>query len=1074
MKITENSYKTIKKALKVSFTILGIFIFLVTGGYFALNNQTVQNRIVDRLSSSASENLDANINIGSVDFSLFNKFIFNDVLIEGQEEDSILYVKNLSAKLHLVNIFKREILFNKIFLDQAQIHFHIDSANGLNVQPIVDALKRKDTTKPRWEFVFRDIHLINSSFQYTSYKFNTDSTHQGIDFKNLYLDNLNIIAEDFHKNREPLTSFFVKKMNFKTPNGFIVKDISSQIHIGPEKFEFADVNVTTPLSDIKCKQLLFTHDSWQDWKRKRFLEYVDIHMNLNRSKINLDEMGFFIPEIKGYQKDIRLSGVLDGCISNLKGRNFELLFGEKSKILSDFSFKGLPNINEAYIYLDVQKIATSIDEIKNAQLEKVIGKKISFPDELENLGNIQYKGAFTGFVNDFVAYGTIYTDIGTISTDILLKPDEDGALKFKGDIAAKPLKLGKLINQEEFISDMYIDMHANGYIQKNNKVKAFVSGDVNRIGINDYWYKNISIKGVATNKTFDGVLSVNDKNLGLEFNGKVDFSDKLPFFDFQMQVDSADLYALNIDKSDTLSSTSFMIQTKFTAADTAHINGLAKISYANFVNSTKELNLENIVCYSVEGDKNQQFILESPYFEGKITGQYSLLGLPVSLKRFMSHYLPSLQTKPHKQTEKLHLSVEFINSEKIFNYFFNNLIISNGTRINAFYQPGINKLDLNMESSKLIYKNGVMNDFSINIQTDTQHINLNATSSNIEFNNKRILENFISKNHIHNDSIETEIQWNKLDTNMPGGHFQILGTLSQLSDKPVLNIEVFPSFINERNYQWDISHSILHIDTTTIHVEDLVISENNQSLKLRGTISENPEDELILEAQNFSLSHINALLKSNKFLLSGELNGRAVLSEYYTNSIFESQLDISDMKVNSDPLGDLTISSRWSDEDKVLYFNALSHHNSTNLDFAGRYIPGRKFIDIKAQLNKVPITLIDPYLQNIFSDLEGTITGPLEFIGNIRDPKLNADFELSDFSFLVDYLNTSYRFNDKIKIRNNKILFDDINIYDRYNNIAEVQGSITLEKMKNIIVDLTINTDKLLALNTSYDVEQSY
>ncbi len=1074
MKITENSYKTIKKALKVTLTILGICLFLLMGAYFALNNQGIQHRIVGRLTSSASENLDAKIKIGSVDFSLFNKFVLNDVLIEEQKGDTILYGNTLSAKLHMINFFKREITLNEISMDHAQVHFDIDSNKQLNIQPIVDALKRKDTTKPRWKFIFKDVHLTNSTFQYTSYQFNSDSARQGIDFNNLYLDELNIIAEDFHKTREPLTSFLVKKMNFKTPEGFIVKNISTQINIGPELFEFVNVNVTTPLSDIRCEQLLFTHDSWQDWKARRFLEYVDIHMNLNRSSVYLDDLGFFVPGIKGYKKDISLSGEFDGCISDLKGKNVELLFGEQSKILSDFSFKGLPNINEAYIYLDVQKIATSVDEIKEAQLGQIIGKKISFPKELENLGNIQYKGAFTGFINDFVAYGTIYTDIGTISTDILLKPNEDGILQFKGDIAAKPLKLGKLVNQEEIMSDMYIDAHANGYIQKDNKVKAYISGDIKRIGINDYWYKNISIKGVATNKTYDGVLTVNDKNLALEFNGKVDFSDKIPFFDFQMQVDSADLYALNIDQSDTLSNTSFMIQTKFTATDTSHINGMAKLGYADFENSTKTLNLENIICYSVEGDKKQQFIIESPYFKGELTGQYSLIDLPKSLKRFVNHYLPSLQTDAHKQTEKLQLSFEFTNAEKIFNYFFNTLNIANGTMVKAFYHPEKYQLDVNLESDKLIYGNGAMNDFSIAIQANPQKIDLSAESSVIEFNDKHIVKHFISTNHIHDDSIKAEIQWDKLDTNIIGGHFQMLGTFAQSSQNPVLNIELSPSFIHERNYQWDISHSFISIDTSSIHVKDLKISENNQLLKLSGTISENSEDELVLDAENFSLSHINALLKSNKLLLSGELNGHAVLSEYYTNAIFESQLNISNMKINTEILGDLTISSRWSDEDKILYFNALSKHNITNLDFVGRYIPNRRFIDVKAQLNEVPIQLINPYVQNIFSDLKGKITGPLEFIGKIQNPKLNADFELSEFSFLVDYLNTNYRFNDEIQIRDNKILFENVNIYDQLNNKANIQGYVKLEKMKNILVDLTIDTDKLLAMKTSYGDGNSY
>lgn len=87
--------------------------------------------------------------------------------------------------------------------------------------------------------------------------------------------------------------------------------------------------------------------------------------------------------------------------------------------------------------------------------------------------------------------------------------------------------------------------------KKDNAVLT-VEGTTNSLEVNGYAYKNIDLKGKLARNVFDGMLSVNDENLKLDFNGDVDFSKSPTHVNFTSDITRAYLSKLNLVRSDTL------------------------------------------------------------------------------------------------------------------------------------------------------------------------------------------------------------------------------------------------------------------------------------------------------------------------------------------------------------------------------------------------------------------------------------------------------------------------------------------------------------------------------------------
>src|SRR5690606_37925534 len=133
------------------------------------------------------------------------------------------------------------------------------------------------------------------------------------------------------------------------------------------------------------------------------------------------------------------------------------------------------------------------------------------------LGDIRFKGRFTGFIYDFVAYGDFYTRLGYVRTDLNMKLD--GKEAFSGNLEMKQFQLGKLLDIPELGKLSFSGkVEGNGFSLETMEVK--VEADVSEFELAEYSYRNIRVNGLLKEEFFEGDMEVKDPNLELTFNGK--------------------------------------------------------------------------------------------------------------------------------------------------------------------------------------------------------------------------------------------------------------------------------------------------------------------------------------------------------------------------------------------------------------------------------------------------------------------------------------------------------------------------------------------------------------------------
>src|SRR5690554_215589 len=109
--------KIIKKQLKIAIIVMAAIIAVVAGAVLTLQNSKVQTYLTGKLAAHFAEKLNTKITIGRVDVAFFKRIILEDVLIEDQQADTLLYVQSASAKIDTLNLRKRKLSFHNIALD---------------------------------------------------------------------------------------------------------------------------------------------------------------------------------------------------------------------------------------------------------------------------------------------------------------------------------------------------------------------------------------------------------------------------------------------------------------------------------------------------------------------------------------------------------------------------------------------------------------------------------------------------------------------------------------------------------------------------------------------------------------------------------------------------------------------------------------------------------------------------------------------------------------------------------------------------------------------------------------------
>jgi hypothetical protein len=1050
-----------------------VIILIPTTAFFVLKSSKVQTYLTQKIAKEISEKLNAKFEVESVNYKFFNRVVLRNVYIEDQQQDTLLFSKELICNISKFDRKLKNIDISNISLIDAKFYLtKFNTIQPINLTSLIKSAVKNDSTdskKTKWNINFKNIELHRTAFCYKSVrKIDTD---YGINFNDLncFIDELlvkNLTIEDGYVN------FYTKNLKVKEKSGFEVYSMKFFMSIGLEHMIFRNLKIRSPYSFINADSVCFYHNNFDEYEK--FAKNIKLDFALQESNASFKDIGYFAPIFKNIDLNAVISGRVYSKLSTFKGKDLKIQVGEQTELITNFNLNGLPDHRQMFMFVDFKKLTTGAKdfELFNKFLKK--GKRISIPENFKKLGNISYKGNFAGFFDDFVTYGKFTSELGNISTDLSLQPDLNSALKLKGSFKTKDFQLGELYGYNDIIGKLSMSAQINGSIS-NKTIKANTEGVVDNFEINKYDYQNIKFDGFLTEKTYNGIFSVTDPNIQVNFSGGIDFSNDIPEFNFYANVPKAKLYELNIDKTDSTSFLSFDLETNFKGINIDNAIGDIKIHNASLTKYNDQMIFDHLNIVSEHLNDTHRIQMQSDYVDALLVGTYKSSTLIQSLQNLYYNYFPSLIKDP-TDTIKIDFNNSFtldlsLKKTKIISKFFiPSLIISDSSDFRFNYDANAKRFLLNAKFDKLIFKSHSFSDLAVNTYSNDSLFTTITKCSSLLLNNYFLLDNFKTTSIAHNDKVDFKLDWDNTDSIKYKGKILASTNVKQkvpYSD-PSYNITILPSEIIVKDSLWYINKSIINIDSTSLSIKNFIVNHGDQYFDINGKISENPKDTLFISCADLNLANINVLTQKSKLEFDGKINGKANISSFYNSPLFYSNINIDNLVLNKQVFGLTEIKSNWNEDLKAITIKASTLFNDKEtINIDGNYFPSNKNIDVNVSLTQLETSVISPFLSNFASNLTGITDGNALIKGTLSKPIFNGNLYFTNTSMTIDYINTPYYFTTKAQIINNSIVFTKAEVFDSYKNMALTNGFVKFGPNKNISFNFHLNAEKIQALNTT-------
>lgn len=1030
---------------------------------------SVQNYIAHQTAEYLSKKLNTTVEIGSIELSFYKRIVANDVYIQDLHKDTLFYAKKVNLGIGTIDNQKRIIEIKNVGLLGAKskiIKYAAD--DDFNMQFIIDAFDDGDTTKHKkkepWLFSIKEVICVNVDF---SYKNEHDTLiTKGINFFDLRASAINGRFSDVQIEQDTILAT-IDYLAAKEKSGFVIKNLSSYVRISPIGLQLDELKLKTPESDIKT-DLTFNYKSYRDYLD--FIHKVKIKADFEHSQLEMSDIAYFAPALYGIYERLDITGKISGKIDDLRGKEMDITLGTKTHFMGDVTLTGLPQIDETLIRLNITKLTTNYYDLTQIPIPPFQEhKKLSVPKNIAYLGDITYKGNFTGLFNDFYSYGSFNTALGTISTDIAVRHDYDlNKEAYKGKLKSTQFNFGKFLGAP-LLGKATIDAIIDGEGFTIEELKAKLVGKINSLDFNDYNYKNVAIEGNIAKQVFNGKLNVQDDNIDFDFIGKIDFNTKLPTLDFITTLNRADLGALHFVK--TNKKTNLSTQVIINVVGNNIDNLIGQINFDNTIyeqdNEKYKLSVFNLI--SEEEGKEKSIKLFSDFADASIKGNFKILELPKSVENILSNYLPNYFTTTNTLlSQNFDYKILFKKTDPVTKLFIPDLKIAPKSLVQGSFNSNKNNITLASNFSKITYKGIDFINLKTSALTNNQKLETTSNCDKIAILDSVSLKNFSLTTQTLNDSVNIEIVWDNKSSKATKGDVK---AFLHFGEKESILFKVLPSQFMVSDSLWLVNKTNeIKIDSSRIQITQLTFEHEQQSIALNGFISKNQKEQLILDCKKFNLSNLNAFISPYGIKVSGVLDGNSILSNFYNNLIFLSDNNFKSLSINGNEIGDGNVASLWDNNKDALYLNGKFSQNSIpNILFSGYYFPKLKEdnIDFDLNLQSIQLQLIEPFIKKYCNDFIGTLDGGITIKGSTNNPILFGKVNVNAKKITVNYLKTTYKFSNDIFIDHNSFAIENAIISDLNNNKAIVNGHVFHTNFDKFQLDFDIQASKFMVLNTT-------
>ena len=1064
-----------------------VLLGIVTSLFIAIQDPVFQKFAARYASGYLSEKTGGDIKVGRLlitpDFSVY----LDNVIVKDLNDNELADIKALQTKLNFRDALNGIIHLENVKLSNVTANLiQYEGEEKFNFAFLVDAFKT-DTLKPEKEplcVIVDKIDVKNLNFVYWNQnKDYPDKTERHVmDYSHIALDDVYFKAQDFYLNGDSICAK-VNSLKGKEISGLDVKNFSVDALVCSQGIFLdglkAELNKTSIDADV--------HMLFNDYSAfSSFVDSVVFDATIRSTDIMLSDIGVFSEIMYKMPNRILFEGRFTGPIEHFSVDDLKAEFGKSTVIEGSLSMHPL-DFNDGEHEMNIKRLQFTYDDLTNFYIPSST-KTIPLPESLRPLKSAKATLNFRGSYNDFDSEIHLTSGIGNVDLDVSRQKMENGDNVFSGRIDADRVNAGLIANAEKYIGNLDLSTDFVVRFPKKGNVDLTMKGNAYQAELMGYTIDEIVLNGDLKENRFKGAVSVDDKVLGLDFNGLVDFNNKkFPVADFRADISHADLKALKLMKNDSISEISTSIVANLKGFDIDNMEG--------------ELHLDNTVYRDGRGTyvmndfdgsilndnlMQRRINITCDFFNFEMAGQMNFASLMPVLNEYGDSFVhfPRFEknreafqnyARTHDVDQDFIVSLVLKDTKTLSELFMPDLKIAKNTSVNGTFTSRSRQLNLTARTKGIEIGKVSINDVELRNFNNREFSYGSLSVGRVEWANITAtdtmtigLDNLSLFAKMGNDTIATRIKWDDEDLS---DHNKALieSNFHPHENGGTVNISSADIVINDS--LWNVSPSnFIDILEGRVNISNLMLSHNRQSLRFDGYVPMNEGDTISLQMRKFDISNFDVLTENMGLNIDGLISGDALVSSLKADPMVLADLRIDKFGMNGDLIGDVEIESSWDNEDKSVDLEANIFNDDKRMLYAfGSYYTAKEAdnLDFTAVLDSLRLSALSPVLSGFVSRVQGYGNGNIDIKGSIKQPNISGKISITEGGCKIGYLNTFYTFNPTILIDNKVIVFKDMVLVDTLGNKARVEGEIRHDRFKDFYLDLKLYPKEFLALATT-------
>jgi hypothetical protein len=1137
-------------------TIILFLLILLIALWVCIQFSPVQTWLVKQASNRLSRQLQTEVSVRKVDFSIFKKIIMDGVLVRDLQKDTLFYSGRIAASFNNWFIFKDNIVIHEISLEKTQAYLHRKDSIW-NYQFLIDAFsspKKGQASKPvrlelkkislsefnflkKDEWVGEDIQAGIGRLILKAKEIKTEK--QILDLDNIIITkpDVNIynyigrrppkkkLSEtEFHQKADTSRLPFLKdwyihanlieikegrfiarfsqapstndfdpsfiqfneiQSTFKDLNvrqdsitadlslatrersGLSIKKLHSSIRWHARAMEFHRLEIETPHSILKnyfaMRYTHFNHDM------NHFNDHVIMEGHFDSSYIDSKDIAFFAPALKDIREKVFLSGKANGTVENLRGKELTILYDQNNYYSGSFEIKGLPDYESS----------TYLVNVTNAQLQynflsRIIPrlKTINVP-VLSSLEKIQTKGQIKGNGDSITLTLNSMTGLGQAETNVQLINKLGQPLLYKGIVKTSDFNLGKFLNIA-FLGKISTQTDFSGKGTDLKTMYLKLNSNISSAQVNNYNYKNLLISGLLDKAIFSGHTKIDDLNADLEIDHRINLTN-LGLINLKTDgiIRKLNLKPIGLIKNDI--SFSGRIQSDLNPQKLNFSNAYLNIRDCQLYNNNQRLPLDSlIITNTFFSDKQKKLVIHTNTLDAVLNGQFNLNQLGDIGQNILSVYFPSYFSKVNVQADPQVFDFEIITGKIEPFLAILNSSIKGGN--DAVVKGSINTIQnqylLNSDIPSIAYNNLRLDHILIDSDNNIDLMRVKGQIGSIHVGDSIQIPNTDFQISGAKDTGTIEIR-TSITERFKNADLKSEFKLSE--DGVTFNFLNSNFIINEKT--WNIeSNSDIFLGRTNIFSDGFRLTSGNEEIFLYTHPSETGNhNDLTIEIRKLELGELIPFFMTDP-RIEGSSTGRIDVLDPFGRLFIEAKLTTERLFINNDSIGIVPVQADYDNQLGLIRYQLISDNANYIFKIKGKTDiskPDSIYTDNTIELNSQRLSIIEPYVEDIISNIKGSGTGMLRLYGYVNDPELIGSVRLNQASFLLDYTKCSYEVlpGASIDFTTSAIDFGNLLVKDKTGRSASFGGKINHSFFNKVSFDLqfeTMNKNKgIQVLNTS-------